>query len=166
MLRVLFATDHAGFEMKTALIPFVKDLGYEVFDMGAYAYDKNDDYPDFIAPCAFEVSKSDSTHTVAIILGASGQGEAIMANRFKGVRAVVYNGFSRKEGEENAKNPLLLTKEHNDANVLSLGARFLSLDEAKDAVRLWLSAPFSCDDRHMRRISKIDSLLKEYNEKK
>lgn len=158
-MKVLFATDHAGFELKEKLIPFVKSLGYEIEDNGVYEYDENDDYPDSISKVASKVSKNPD-NLKAIILGGSGQGEAITANRFPNVRAVVFNGqFQRKDGIE-VPNEIIISREHNDANILSLGARFLSENGAKDAVRVWLETEFSGDERHKRRIEKIDEITK------
>jgi len=122
-------------------------LDYEVVDKGAFSYDEVDDYPDFIRPVAMAVGEH-PMHTLGIIIGGSGQGEAMLANRFKNVRASVYYGGN----EEIIK----LSKEDNDSNVLSLGARFLTEDEAKKAVRLWLDTDFSEEERHIRRIQKID----------
>lgn len=144
---IYFAADHAGFELKEALVAYVAGLGYEVEDCGAFSLDPNDDYPAFMQKAGDAVAASPLAHK-AIILGGSGQGEAIVANRIPGVRAVVYYGG----------NPAIvrLSREHNDANVLSLGARFLTLDEAQNAVRLWLDTDFSGDERHIRRIAAID----------
>ena len=148
MPKILIATDHAGFELKEKLIVFLKTLGYEVKDFGAYSYDPKDDYPDFIIPLAEEVSKDPGAR--GIILGGSGQGEAITANRFRKVRCVVYYG-----GDLRIIN---FTREHNDANILSLGARFLNFEEAKDAIKIWLETPFSYEIRHISRIEKIDNI--------
>ncbi len=160
-MRVVFASDHAGYKMKNHLKDFVVSLGYEVEDMGAYDFEKEDDYPDFVSLAAKEVSQNPE-NTKAVVLGGSGQGEAIMANRFSNVRAVVYIG----ETERSKNNPDLdiikLTREHNDANVLSLGARFLTEDEAENAVRKWLETSFPSDNRHFRRIEKIESLSEKY----
>ncbi len=146
--KIYFATDHAGFELKNILMSFVsQELEYEVIDCGAYTYDSTDDYPDLITIAAKKISNSPKD--MAIILGGSGQGEAIVANRFPQVRAVVYYG-----GQESV---LQSSREHNDANVLSLGARFINEDEAKNAVRKWLEIDFSGDQRHIRRIKKIDN---------
>lgn len=148
---VYFATDHAGFELKELLIAYVRDeLAYEVVDCGASTYDATDDYPEFIAKAAAAIAKQ-PTHR-AIILGGSGQGEAMVANRFAGVRATVYYGSTPEI--------LSLSREHNDANVLSLGARFLSEEDAKQAVAQWLALPFSQDERHIRRIKKIDQQIR------
>jgi len=146
-MKLYIGTDHAGFELKEILIPFLIELRYEVVDKGAFTYDENDDYPDFIKAVAKEVSEH-PLHTRGIILGGSGQGEAIVANRFKGVRTTLYYGGS----EEIVK----LGREHNDANILALGARFLTEDEAKRAVELWLTTEFAEEDRHLRRIGQID----------
>ena len=109
-----------------------------------------------MAPVARAVSEDDSRQTRAIIIGGSGQGEAIVANRFARVRAVVYAGEPCSV-QTNASTMLMLTREHNDANVLSLGARFLDTQTAEEAVKIWLETPFSNDERHIRRIQKIES---------
>lgn len=144
---IYLATDHAGFELKTKVKDFLIKEGYEVEDCGAYEFDKNDDYPDFISKAAEAVSKDPTSF--GIIFGASGQGEAIVANKFPGVRAVVFYGDM---------DMIPLTREHNDANCLSLGARFLTEDEALEAIRLWLQTPFTQEERHVRRIEKISKL--------
>ncbi len=150
-MKIFFASDHAGFALKEKLVPFVEGLGYEVEDMGPEELVVTDDYPDTVSKAAMEVSKNPED-TYAIILGASGQGEAIVANRFPQVRAVVFYGMP----ENSELNILTLSREHNDANVLSLGARFLSEDDAREAVQTWLDTPFPGEDRHVRRIKKIE----------
>ena len=146
---IYFATDHRGFELKEKLKKFVADeLGLEVKDFGAFSYNTEDDYPDFIRPAAEAVSKNPE-HDKAIILGGSGQGEAMVANRYKGVRTVVYYGNNEKI--------IQLSREHNNANVLSLGAMFVEEAEAKKVVNEWLLHPFTNETRHVRRIKKIDS---------
>ncbi len=146
-MKIFIGSDHAGFKLKEKLVPFLKELGHEVIDKGAFQYDKDDDYPDFIQPVALEVAKDRETR--GIVIGKSGQGEAMGANREKGVRAAVYYGG----------NPelLKLTREHNDANVLSLAAGFLNEETAQEAVKIWLETPFSGDERHVRRIAKLDN---------
>ena len=152
-MKIFIGSDHAGFELKNKIVPFLTELGYEVEDKGALKYDPLDDYPDFITPVAEEVSKnSDSTQYRGIILGGSGQGEAMQANRFKNVRAMEYYAPSRGD-----VSIIRDSRSHNDSNVLSLGARFLSEEEALEAVKLWLETPFSGDERHVRRIKKIDA---------
>lgn len=145
-MKIYLATDHAGFEMKEEIKSALIQDGREVEDCGSYSYEENDDYPDFISVAARAVS-SDPDNTKAIIFGGSGQGEAIVANKFKGVRAVVFYG---SEGEI-----VTLSREHNDANVLSIGARFLTNEEAKRIVKVWLHTEFSGDERHVRRLVKI-----------
>jgi ribose 5-phosphate isomerase B len=145
---IYFATDHAGFELKNILVPFVRDeLGFEVIDCGSLRYDEQDDFTEYIAKAARAVS-SDSKNSKAIILGGSGQGEAMLANRFHDVRAAVYYGGSEEI--------VTLSRKHNDANVLSLGARFLTTDEAKKAVALWLETPHVPAEKYDRRIDDIE----------
>jgi ribose 5-phosphate isomerase B len=146
---VAISSDHAGFELKEILRSFLEDLNYNVIDHGAYKLDKDDDYPDFMAPLARDVSKH-SDILKGIVIGASGQGEAIACNKFPGVRAVVYYGGNAEI--------IQLSREHNDANILSLGAQFLNIEEAKMVVKTWLETPFSGDERHVRRIKKLDKL--------
>ncbi len=148
-MTIYFATDHAGFELKEAIIPYVRDvLGYAVVDCGATALNEEDDYPEFIKKVGEAVSKNPN-EVRAIIFGGSGQGEAMVANRFPYVRTTVYYG--------GPLDIITLSREHNDANVLSLGARFITLEEAQEVVTLWLSTGFSKDARHVRRITQIDS---------
>ena len=139
------ATDHAGLELKEKVKSYLSKLDYEVIDHGAYEYDALDDYPDFIFPCAKAVSND--SNSKGIILGGSGQGEAMAANRVKGVRAAVfYNG---------PDEIIKLSRQHNDANILSLGARFMSDTEMYKIIELWLSTDFE-SGRHKRRIEKLD----------
>lgn len=147
-MKIYFAADHAGFEMKNALIEFVKELGFEVEDCGAYELNPNDDYPEFVKKAAQAVSEAPEAAR-AIVLGGSGQGEDMVADKFPNVRSAEYYGGNLEV--------IRLSREHNDANVLSLGARFLSLDEAKEAVKLWLETPFSGEERHKRRIGEIEN---------
>lgn len=158
-MKIFFASDHAGFEMKGLLVEFVKGLGFEVADLGPMELDPNDDYPPEIEKVGLEVFK-DYENSKGIILGGSGQGEAIVANRFPNVRAVVFYGptFAPASAGKGNLDIIKLSREHNDSNVLSLGARFLSLAEAQEAVKLWLETPFSGDKRHIRRLEEIDKL--------
>src|SRR5262249_30052108 len=120
--------------------------GHDVKDLGPKEYNPEDDYPDFISLVAKEVSREPSG-AKGIVLGGSGQGEAMCANKFYGVRAAVYYGGNM--------DIVKLSREHNDANVLSLGARFLSPGDALNAVNVWLATSFSGDERHKRRIQKM-----------
>ena len=144
-MRIHLATDHAGLELKEKIKLYLSDLNYEVIDHGAYEYDALDDYPDFIFPCANAVSND--SESKGIILGGSGQGEAMAANRVKGVRAAVfYNG---------PDEIIKLSRQHNNANILSLGARFMSEEEMYKIIEVWLSTDFE-SGRHQRRIEKLD----------
>ena len=144
-MNIHLATDHAGLELKNAIKDYLIEKGHEVTDHGAHEYDAQDDYPDFIFPCARAVAANPENR--GIILGGSGQGEAMAANRIKGVRAAVYYGEEREIAR--------LSREHNNANVLSLGARFISEQEIYDVIETWLDEPFE-GGRHQRRIDKLD----------
>ena len=156
-MKIFIGSDHAGYEMKEKFISFLKEEGHEVVDKGAFNFDVNDDYPDFIKPVAEGVAGQ--AGSFGIILGASGQGEAICANRVKGVRAALFYGQAPKSQTDSSGKVLDLissARMHNDANVLSLGLRFINEDEAKEAVKLFLNTPFSGEERHVRRIKKLD----------
>lgn len=151
---IAIGSDHAGFEMKQGLVDYLKDQGYEVVDHGAYKYDSSDDYPDFISSVSRDVSRSPEKLR-GIILGGSGTGEAIMANRFPNVRCVSYYGGN--------VDIIQLSREHNNANLLSLGARFMSPQEAQMIVLKWLNTSFSEEERHERRLKRIEEITEEYN---
>jgi ribose 5-phosphate isomerase B len=163
-MKVYFASDHAGFETKNRLVDYVRDqLGHEVEDCGALVDDPEDDYPEIIAIAARKLSEDVAAgrDSRAIVAGASGQGEAIVANRFKGVRCALYYGdpgHEQIDASGRRLDILASTREHNNANALSLGLRFLSLDQAKDAITRWLAAPFPGEARHARRIAQIDQV--------
>jgi ribose 5-phosphate isomerase B len=144
---IYIGSDHAGYELKEKLKIFLKESGYEVIDKGAFKLDNEDDYPDFIIPVAEAIALD--PQSFGIILGGSGQGEAMSANKIDGVRATEYYGGEIKIIE--------ISREHNNANILSLGARFITEEEAKNAVKVFLETKFSGDERHIRRINKIDS---------
>ncbi|MBU6370959.1 MAG: RpiB/LacA/LacB family sugar-phosphate isomerase [Patescibacteria group bacterium] len=155
--KIYIGTDHAGFDLKNKLVPFIKSLGYEVADCGAYVYNPKDDDPVYVAPVARAVAENPE-HAKGIILGGSGQGEAIVANRFPGVRAIVFYGNS---GVFSKLDIIRLGREHNDSNVLSIGARFVGLSTAKAAVKKWLAIPFSNAARHIRRIKETEAVSRE-----
>tara|TARA_A100001011_G_scaffold14015_2_gene14852 strand:+ start:3426 stop:3875 length:450 start_codon:yes stop_codon:yes gene_type:complete len=144
--RIVLATDHAGFKLKEAVKKSLLELGLEVKDFGAFEYESTDDYPDFINPAAKFISEKDNT--MGIIFGGSGQGEAMAANRFKGVRAAVFY-----DGPDEIIN---LSRLHNNANVLSFGSRFIDADRAIELIKKWLSVEFE-GGRHQKRIEKLDS---------
>ncbi|MDA7548509.1 RpiB/LacA/LacB family sugar-phosphate isomerase [Candidatus Marinimicrobia bacterium] len=143
---IVLATDHAGFELKEAVKKSLLELGFEVKDFGALEYEPTDDYPDFINPAAKFISENDNA--MGIIFGGSGQGEAMAANRFKGVRAAVFY-----DGPDEIIN---LSRLHNNANVLSFGSRFIDAERAKELIKQWLSVEFE-GGRHQKRIEKLDS---------
>ena len=159
-MKIFIAADHAGFALKNALIEHIRTLGYEIEDMGAYKSNPEDDYPDFMTPLAKRVAEENAR---GIIVGGSGQGEAMCANRIHGVRAAVFYGPMHVtaaldiEGgrSEDGYDAVRLPRRHNDANVLCIGARFVSGDEADEAVRIFLETPFSDSPRHARRLAKF-----------
>ena len=164
-MKIYFAADHAGFDLKNTLAEYVSSLGYEVEDLGAHMYDESDDYPEIIARAGKRLSDDALAHkeSRAIVLGGSGQGEAMMMNRFKGVRcALFYGGEGMQKDITGASLDMIASlREHNDANALSLGARFLDHTLAKMAIRAFLETPFGGVDRHVRRIAKIDSGMED-----
>ena len=145
-MKIHLATDHAGLELKDKIKQHLTESGHDVIDHGAYEYDALDDYPDFIFPCAKAVAGDSKSR--GIILGGSGQGEAMAANRIKGVRAAVfYNG---------PKEIIELSRQHNNANILSLGARFMPEEEIYRIIEIWFNTDFE-EGRHQRRIDKLDN---------
>ena len=148
-MRVHIATDHAAFDLKQFLVTELTALGYEVVDHGADSYDASDDYPTYVLPAAEAVAAEPGS--LGIVLGGSGNGEQMAANKVKGIRAgLAYNNVMAR-----------LTREHNDANVLALGGRMQSLEDALGMVTVFLTTPFSNEERHARRLRAIA----EYEEK-
>lgn len=148
------ASDHAGYDLKEAVEQHLQSSDYEVIDHGAHDYDKRDDYPDFIHKAATAVANTDNTR--GIIFGYSGQGEAMVANRYSGVRAAVYYEPSA-HGSSPRDDIIRLSREHNNANILSIGAGFIEQEKVIEAIDRWLEIDFSGDERHERRIKKIDN---------
>ena len=146
-MRVHIATDHAGMELSAYLVTELTGLGYEVVDHGPKIYDALDDYPGFCIAAAKAVvaDQEAGIPALGIVLGGSGNGEQIAANKVKGVRAAL------AWNEATAT----LARDHNDANVIALGARQHTQEEVLHLVQLFLSEPFSNDERHVRRIGKI-----------
>ena len=142
-MRLHIGSDHAGLELKNALIAHLVNQGHDVTDHGPYEYDALDDYPDFCIPAAQAVAKDPTS--LGIVIGGSGNGEQIAANKVKGIRAVLAWSI------ETAK----LGKEHNNANVVSIGGRMHSLEDCQAIIDAFVVTPFSNDDRHIRRINKI-----------
>ncbi len=144
-MKIHLATDHAGFEHKESLRAHLLEKGYEVVDHGAMTLDETDDYPPIITSAVKAVLADPASK--AIVFGGSGEGEAMVANRFKGIRAAVYYGGN--------KDILIFSRAHNDANVLSLGARFLTGEEVNESADIWLEAEFSKAERHIRRLAQF-----------
>lgn len=145
---IYLASDHAGFELKEKIKKHLLEQGMEFEDMGAFSVDPDDDYPDFIIPAAQKVAENPD-HNRAIVIGGSGQGEAIAANKVKGVRALLYYGGTL--------DIVRVARQHNNANVLSLGARFVTWEEVKEAIQIWCETEFE-GGRHERRVEKINKL--------
>lgn len=148
-MKIILAADHAGFELKNKIKDFLINEGFTIEDMGAHTFVQDDNYPEIMLPVAMRVV-SDPENTRAIIFGKSGNGEAIICNRLPGVRAAVYHGKNLEI--------VRLSREHNNANVLSIGAGFVEEEEAREAVRLWISTPFSNDERHVKRNDMLDNI--------
>ena len=147
---VHLGSDHAGYKLKQYLETELEQEGFEVEDHGAFSEDDTDDYPRFVIPAA-EAAVSQSER--AVVIGHSGQGEAVAANKVEGARAALYYGQEEQI--------VRLSRRHNNANILSLGAGFLDMEEALAAVLEWLGTDFSGDDRHQRRNSQVDAYLKD-----
>lgn len=139
--------DHRGFELKEALRQFLKDSGYSVTDMGAASYDKGDDFVDFARLVAGKVS-ADIHNSKGILICGSGVGVDIVANRFPNIRSAL--AFSADQA--------IASRSEDDANVLSLPADFVDLEQAKKIVSVWMQTPFSNEERYRRRIEKIQNI--------
>ena len=155
-MKIFIGTDHAGYVLKEKLVSFLKLQGHEVIDKGAFEYNEDDDYPDFVIPVAKEVSKNPEG-VRGIILGGTGEGEAIAANKFPHVRAVVDYGKAEAVVDDES-NIIIRSRQHNNSNILSLGARYFTEEDMMEDINLWLDTPFSGDERHVRRLAKIDNL--------
>lgn len=147
-MKIHLATDHAGFDFKNDLVAYLESKGYEVIDHGAHSYDAEDDYPAFCIAAAQAVAED--SDSLGIVIGGSGNGEQIAANKVSGIRAALAWSV------EIAK----LAREHNNANVLGLGARMHDKETAFAIVDAFLETPFSNVDRHIRRISQISDFEK------
>lgn len=161
-MKIALSTDHAGLQQLKLLEIYLNSLGHECINYGPKSYDSEDDYPDFIFPAAVDVANG--VCEVGIVMGGSGQGEAMAANRILGVRCAVYYGLAipitvlDAEGNQASDDYeiLRLSRQHNNANMLSLASRFLSQDQINKAVSIWLETDFSGIERHQRRIAKLD----------
>ena len=147
-MKIFLAADHAGFELKEKIKKYLLDKNYETEDCGAFEFKSDDDYPDFVEKAALKAVQNN--HSFAIVFGKSGTGEAIVANKINGIRAVV--GLNTEI--------IKLAREHNNANVLSLGSSFADTKKAKGLIELFLNTPFLNEERHIRRIKKITEIEK------
>ena len=145
-MKIYLGADHAGFELKEKIKSFLSEKGFEIEDCGAFEFNKNDDYPNLISKAAIKTSRN--PYSFGIVFGKSGTGECIVANKHKGIRAFL------AINEKNVK----LAREHNDANIISFGSEFVTLEEVKKLTKLFLETPFSKDKRHIRRINEIKEI--------
>jgi len=163
-MKIALATDHTGFEQLKDIKEYLESLGHDCEDFGPTSLNISDDYPDFIFKAAKAVSEGSCER--GVILGGSGQGEAMAANRLKGVRCAVFYGpavigriiDANGRVSSSPYEIVRLSREHNNSNMLSLAARFVSLMDMKQVVKLWLETPFTEQPRHVRRIDKLDRL--------
>lgn len=144
-MRVHIGSDHAGLELKNALVEHLKSAGHDVVDHGPHVYDALDDYPVFCIPAAQGVANENGSF--GIVLGGSGNGEQMAANKVKGIRAALVWSV------ETAK----LAREHNDANVIAIGGRMHPIEVCKELIDVFLATPFSNDERHIRRIGQVSN---------
>jgi ribose 5-phosphate isomerase B len=163
-MKIAITTDHSGFEALKELSLYLKSLGHTTIDFGPASFEPDDDYPDFIFPAAQAVANGSCD--VGVIMGGSGQGEAIAANRIKGIRAALFYGPVIAKAAIDADGTMSddpyeivkLSRQHNNANILSLSARFLTMNQMKQASKIWLETPTTDVERHLRRITKLDML--------
>jgi ribose 5-phosphate isomerase B len=163
-MKIALATDHTGFEQLKDLQVYLESLNYECQNFGPSSLNINDDYPDFIFKAAQAVASGEFER--GVVLGGDGQGEAMAANRLKGVRCAVFYGpavvgriiDANGRVSSSPYEIVKLVREHNNANMISLGARFVSVTDMKLVVKLWLDTPFTEQPRHVRRIDKLDRL--------
>lgn len=164
-MKIALSTDHAGFEQLVHLSTFLTNAGHQCVNFGPAQFTPDDDYPDFIMPAAQAVASGECS--MGVIMGGSGQGEAMVANRVTGIRCAVYYGPASATGSINQQGDqaadsyevVRLSRLHNDANMLSIAARFVSSSEIEKVVPLWLETKFSNDPKHLRRIQKIDQRI-------
>ncbi len=180
-MKISIASDHAGFELKSFLIEELRNAGHELYDHGAHELVPEDDYPTYVSKVAKDISDHESAklnghadthsvhgeekpdrHHVGIIIGGSGQGEAILANKYPHVRAAtLYGGVAVGGSRELLEKITKLSRAHNDSNILSLGARFMAPEEAFDMVKLWLETEFLDEEKYQRRINETEALEQE-----
>lgn len=160
-MKIALATDHAGLEQLKQLHEFLTNEGHDCVNFGPQSFDADDDYPDFILPAAQAVASGECE--VGIIMGGSGQGEAMCANRVPGIRCTLFYGSVLPAGAidvsgKTSNDPfemVRLSRQHNHANMLSFGARFVSVDDMKHATKAWLETAWDSAERHGRRVNKL-----------
>lgn len=163
-MKIYLATDHTGLSLKNKVLLFLQNKGHDVEDCGAYSVDNDDDYPDWIGKAALKVSQNPLAK--GIIFGGSGQGEAMVANKYHNVRCALFYSPAVAtqaidiEGEKSTDpyEILKLTRVHNGANMLSIGFRFITEEEVYTAIDVWLNTPDPTEERHKRRIDKIKKI--------
>jgi ribose 5-phosphate isomerase B len=161
LMKVYLATDHTGLDLKDKVKKFLEQENYEVEDCGAHEYNQDDDYPDWISKAALMVSRNPQER--GIIFGGSGEGEAMVANKFKNVRCALFytpavpTQSVNIEGDKSADpfEIVKLSRMHNQANMLSIGFRFVNEHDVFQAIKIWLTTPDPTEERHLRRIEKI-----------
>jgi ribose 5-phosphate isomerase B len=161
-MKIVLASDHSGYEQLKTLQSWLEQQGHNCLNLGPASLDPGDDYNDFIIAASRSVIAGDSEK--GIIMGGSGQGEAMAANRYKGIRCAVFYAPAVARGVVDATGRvshdpyeiIKLSRLHNDSNMLSLAARFLTVEDMKNAVKVWLDTPFSNEERHTRRNNKLD----------
>lgn len=166
-MKIYLATDHTGLDLKNKVREFLEKENYDVEDCGAFEYNKDDDYPDWISKAAKMVSQN--PHERGIIFGGSGQGEAMVANKFKNVRCALFytpaipTQSVNIEGDKSTDpfEILKLSRIHNQANMLSIGFRFVNEHDVFRAIKIWLTTPDPSEERHLRRIEKIKKIEEE-----
>lgn len=164
-MKLALATDHAGFEQLKDLQVYLESIGHECVNLGPKSLNLNDDYPDYIFQAAKAVAAGECER--GVILGRSGQGEAMAANRLKGVRCAVFYGpavvgriiDANGRVSSSPYEIVRLSREHNDSNMLSIAASFVSLNDMQQVVNLWLNTEFTSEPRHIRRINKLDTRI-------
>jgi ribose 5-phosphate isomerase B len=169
-MKIALSTDHAGYQALKELKHFLESQGYECRDYGPENFNPEDDYPDFIFAAAKAVARGDCD--CGIIFGGSGQGEAMAANRTKGIRCAVFyspaTAIQAIDATGTMSNDpyeiLKLSRSHNHANMLSLAGRFLTSQQINNAAKVWLETPYSDDQRHVRRVQKLDAVASDREE--
>ena len=145
-MRVVIASDHAGFELKETLRPYIERLGHEVLDAGPVSFQRGDDYPDFAEALGMAVKNHQADR--GVLMCGSGVGASVVANKITGIRAAVcHDTYSAHQGVE-----------HDDMNVLVMGARVVGVELARELIRSFLLASFSGEERHVRRLAKVRAI--------